>query len=41
MYHQGQRELQDRFGSRALADKLAEKLGRSRFTDDDKAFIEA
>ena len=40
MYHQGQRELQDRFDSRALADRLDEKLGRERFTDADKAFIE-
>jgi len=40
MYHQGQRELQDRFSSRALADRLDEKLRRERFTDADKAFIE-
>ena len=40
MYHPGQRELQDRFGSRALADRLDEKLGRDRFTDADRAFIE-
>jgi predicted pyridoxine 5'-phosphate oxidase superfamily flavin-nucleotide-binding protein len=40
MYHPGQRELQDRFGSRALADRLDEQLGRDRFTDADKAFIE-
>src|SRR4051812_3488951 len=41
MYHQGQRELQDRFASRALADRLDEKLRRERFNDADKAFIEA
>jgi predicted pyridoxine 5'-phosphate oxidase superfamily flavin-nucleotide-binding protein len=41
MYHQGNRELQDRFDSRALADRLAEKLRRDRFTDDDSAFIAA
>jgi predicted pyridoxine 5'-phosphate oxidase superfamily flavin-nucleotide-binding protein len=41
MYHAGNRELQDRFGSRALADRLAEKLWRDRFTDADKAFIES
>jgi uncharacterized protein len=41
MYHTGNRELQDRFGSRALADRLAEKLWRDRFTDSDKAFIES
>jgi predicted pyridoxine 5'-phosphate oxidase superfamily flavin-nucleotide-binding protein len=41
MYHQGQRELQDRFASRALADRLEEKTRRERFTDGDKAFVEA
>jgi uncharacterized protein len=41
MYHAGNRELQDRFGSRALADRLAEKLWRERFKDTDKAFIES
>jgi predicted pyridoxine 5'-phosphate oxidase superfamily flavin-nucleotide-binding protein len=40
MYHQGQRELQDRADSRALADRLEEKLRRERFTDGDKAFVE-
>jgi predicted pyridoxine 5'-phosphate oxidase superfamily flavin-nucleotide-binding protein len=41
MYHKGQRELQDRFTSRALADRLAETTRRERFTDADKAFVEA
>jgi predicted pyridoxine 5'-phosphate oxidase superfamily flavin-nucleotide-binding protein len=41
MYHQGNRELQDAFGSRALADRLAERLRRDRFTEDDAAFIAA
>ncbi len=41
MYHAGNRELQDRFGSRNLADRLNERLWRSRFTDDDKALIES
>jgi len=41
MYHQGQRELQDRFASRALADRLEERTRRERFSDADKAFIEA
>jgi predicted pyridoxine 5'-phosphate oxidase superfamily flavin-nucleotide-binding protein len=40
-YHDGNRQLQDRFGSRALADRLEEKLTRTTFTDDDKAFIES
>ncbi len=39
MYHDGNRELQDLFGSRALADRLVERLRRSEFTDEDKAFI--
>jgi len=41
MYHEGNRTLQDAFGSRALADRLDEKLRRERFNDDDKAFIES
>ena len=39
LYHQGNRALQDQFGSRGLADRL-EQLARSAFTDDDRAFIE-
>jgi len=39
MYHKGNRTLQDAFGSRALADRLEEKLRRERFTDEDAAFI--
>src|SRR5690349_19052191 len=41
MYHEANRELQDQFGSRALADRLVEKLHRDRFNDDDKATIES
>ena len=41
MYHDGNRELQALFGSTALADRLVERLRRSEFTDDDKAFIES
>jgi len=41
MYHEGNRSLQDAFGSRALADRLEAKLWRDRFTDDDAAFIAA
>lgn len=40
MYHKGQRELQDRAGSRALADRLQETLQRDAFNDGDKAFVE-
>ncbi len=41
MYHEGNRELQARFGSVALADRLLEKTHRTAFTDADKAFIES
>ena len=39
MYHAGNRELQDRFGSRALADRLEDKLRRDRFNEADAAFV--
>ena len=41
MYHEGNRALQDAFGSRALADRLDEKLRHDRFTEADAAFIAA
>ena len=40
-YHEKSRELQDRFDTRRLADRLAEKLSRTAFTAEDKAFIES
>jgi uncharacterized protein len=40
MYHEGNRRLQDEFDSRRISDRLEEKLTRTRFTDDDRAFIE-
>ena len=40
MYHEGNRRLQDQFESRRISDRLEEKLTRTAFTDDDKAFIE-
>jgi uncharacterized protein len=40
MYHDGNRHLQDRFDSRRISDRLEEKLTRTAFSDDDKAFIE-
>jgi predicted pyridoxine 5'-phosphate oxidase superfamily flavin-nucleotide-binding protein len=40
-YHAGMRQLQDRFDTRRLADRLDERLGRSAFTEDDRAFIES
>jgi predicted pyridoxine 5'-phosphate oxidase superfamily flavin-nucleotide-binding protein len=41
MYHDGSRQLQDRFESRRLADKLVEVVVRRAFTDADRAFIES
>jgi len=40
MYHDGNRQLQDAFDSRRIADRLEQKLTRTQFTADDKAFIE-
>jgi predicted pyridoxine 5'-phosphate oxidase superfamily flavin-nucleotide-binding protein len=40
MFHDGNRRLQDAFDSRRIADRLEEKLTRTAFTADDKAFIE-
>ena len=40
MYHEGNRRLQDQFDSRRISDRLEEKLMRTAFTADDKAFIE-
>lgn len=39
MYHDHSRELQDHFDSRRIADRLAEKLLRAEFSDEDRAFI--
>lgn len=41
MYHQGNRQLQDTFDSRRIADRLEDKLTRTEFTVDDKGFIES
>src|SRR5882724_12717880 len=40
MYHDGNRRLQDQFDSCRISDRLEEKLTRTAFTADDKAFIE-
>lgn len=40
MYHAASRALQDRFDSRRIADRLVEVLHRTRFSDEDRAFIE-
>jgi hypothetical protein len=41
MYHGGNRELQARIGSVALADRLLERTHRMGFTEAGKAFIES
>ena len=41
MYHEESRKLQDQFDTRRLADRLAETLLRSAFTEEDKTFIES
>jgi uncharacterized protein len=41
MYHEGNRALQDQFDSRRISDRLEEKLTRTAFSPDDKAFIES
>jgi predicted pyridoxine 5'-phosphate oxidase superfamily flavin-nucleotide-binding protein len=41
LFHEGSRRLQDAFDSRRIADRLEEKLTRTAFTADDKAFIES
>jgi len=40
MYHAGNRDLQRRFGSTKLADRLFEKTHRTQFNEGDKTFIE-
>ena len=40
MYHGGSRQLQDRFDSRRIADRLEQITVHGRFTDDDRGFIE-
>lgn len=40
LYHDGNRELQDQFQSRRIADRLEEKLARSTFSEDNRRFIE-
>jgi uncharacterized protein len=39
-YHGGSRRLQDRFDTRRLADRIAERLVRSTIGSDERAFIE-
>lgn len=40
-YHDGSRELQDRFDTRRLADRIEQRLVVDRVGDSDKAFIES
>jgi uncharacterized protein len=40
-YHAGSRQLQDTFGTRALADRLEDVKLRTAFNDADRAFIES
>jgi uncharacterized protein len=41
MFHEGNRALQQHFGSTALADRLVECLRRSEFTHEDRDFIQS
>jgi hypothetical protein len=41
VYHDGQRQLQDHFDSRRIADRLEQHTYRTAFTDGDRGFIEA
>jgi predicted pyridoxine 5'-phosphate oxidase superfamily flavin-nucleotide-binding protein len=41
LYHEGNRQLQDAFDSRRIADRLEDKLTRTVFSADDRAFIES
>jgi hypothetical protein len=41
MYHAGNRQLQDDFDTRRLADRIEERIVRETIDDDDRAFIEA
>jgi predicted pyridoxine 5'-phosphate oxidase superfamily flavin-nucleotide-binding protein len=40
LYHEGNRELQDRFDSRRIADRLEQVTLHDRLTDDDRAIVE-
>lgn len=40
-YHDGMRDLQDRSEGRAVADRLEERLARTRFSESDRALIES
>ena len=41
LYHDGNRQLQDRFDTRRLADRIEERIVHDQIDDGDRAFIEA
>jgi uncharacterized protein len=41
LYHEGNRQLQDEFRSRPIADRLEQVTTRTTFTEDDRRFIES
>ena len=41
IYHDESRELQDRFDTRRLADRIEERLVHDTLTEDDRAFVES
>ncbi len=41
MFHDGMRELQDKYGGRKVADAIAKNRTHVEFTDDDRAYIES
>lgn len=41
IYHDGSRQMQDRFSTRKLADRLVEVGARDHFKDEDRQFIES
>src|SRR5688500_3394748 len=41
LYHDGSRQLQDRFDTRRLADRMEEVIAHDAFTDADREFIES
>src|SRR5215207_4528769 len=40
LFHEGNRRLQDQFGSRQISDRL-ERFSRTQFTADDRTFVES
>jgi hypothetical protein len=40
MYHDGMRDIQDRYGGRKVADRLEEHRKHTKFTKEDREFIQ-